>query len=83
MLSLLITGDEEGEAWTAPCAFWNGCRQQHKIPDFCVVGEPTSRARLGDVVKIGRRGSLNATITMRAARAMPPIRIWRKTPCIS
>jgi succinyl-diaminopimelate desuccinylase len=35
-----------------------------KIPDFCVVGEPTCRAQLGDVIKIGRRGSLNARITV-------------------
>ncbi|MBU6449593.1 MAG: succinyl-diaminopimelate desuccinylase, partial [Rhodospirillales bacterium] len=35
-----------------------------KIPDFCVVGEPTSTARLGDVIKVGRRGSLNATIVI-------------------
>ena len=49
---------------TAPCGCWNGWRQTQKIPDFCVVGEPTSKVRLGDVVKIGRRGSLNARITV-------------------
>ena len=49
---------------TARCACWNGWQQEGKIPDFCVVGEPTSRAKLGDIVKIGRRGSLNARITV-------------------
>ena len=35
------------------------------MPDFCLVGEPTNPARLGDMIKIGRRGSLNARITVR------------------
>src|SRR6201986_2151174 len=35
-----------------------------QIPDFCVVGEPTCPVKLGDMVKIGRRGSLNAKITV-------------------
>jgi succinyl-diaminopimelate desuccinylase len=38
--------------------------REGKIPKFCLVGEPTSRAVLGDTVKIGRRGSLSATITV-------------------
>ncbi len=63
-ISLLITGDEEGVAkdGTAPLMAW--LAERGEIPDFCLVGEPTSRARLGDAVKIGRRGSLNATITV-------------------
>ena len=39
-----------------------------QIPDFCLVGEPTCRARLGDVIKIGRRGSLNAKITVHGTQ---------------
>lgn len=63
-VSLLITGDEEGEAkdGTAPVLEWMA--GQGKIPAFCIVGEPTSQAKLGDTVKIGRRGSLNARITL-------------------
>lgn len=63
-ISLLITGDEEGVAkdGTAPLMAWLAARGE--VPDFCLVGEPTCRARLGDAVKIGRRGSLNATITV-------------------
>jgi succinyl-diaminopimelate desuccinylase len=63
-VSLLITGDEEGEAKDGTLRVLEWMAVQGKIPDFCVVGEPTSRVRLGDVVKIGRRGSLNAKITV-------------------
>ncbi len=63
-ISLLITGDEEGVAkdGTAPLMAW--LAERGEVPDFCLVGEPTCRARLGDVVKIGRRGSINAAITV-------------------
>lgn len=63
-VSLLITGDEEGDAVDGTVRVLEWMQAQRKIPDFCVVGEPTCKARLGDVVKVGRRGSLNATITM-------------------
>lgn len=63
-ISFLITGDEEGEAINGTVKVLEWMRDQGKIPDFCVVGEPTSQARLGDVVKVGRRGSLNAKIRM-------------------
>ncbi|HQT46191.1 MAG TPA: succinyl-diaminopimelate desuccinylase [Acidocella sp.] len=64
-VSLLITGDEEGVALDGTVRVLEWMRDHGKIPDFCVVGEPTSRAVLGDVVKIGRRGSLNARIAMQ------------------
>lgn len=63
-VSLLITGDEEGEAVNGTVKVLQWMQANGKIPDFCVVGEPTSRARVGDVIKIGRRGSLNAVITI-------------------
>jgi len=63
-ISLLITGDEEGEALNGTTKVLDWMAANGKIPDFCLVGEPTSRAVLGDVVKIGRRGSLSATITV-------------------
>ncbi len=61
-LSLIITGDEEGPATfgTAPLLDWMAARGHR--PDLCVVGEPTSATVVGDTVKIGRRGSLNAWI---------------------
>jgi succinyl-diaminopimelate desuccinylase len=63
-ISLLITGDEEGEAIDGTAKVLQWLQAEDKIPDFCIVGEPTSRVRLGDVVKIGRRGSLNARIAV-------------------
>jgi succinyl-diaminopimelate desuccinylase len=63
-ISFLITGDEEGEAVNGTVKVLEWMREQDRIPDFCVVGEPTSTARVGDVVKIGRRGSMNAVINM-------------------
>ncbi len=63
-VSLLITGDEEADAVDGTVRVLEWMQAQGKIPDFCVVGEPTSRSRLGDVVKVGRRGSLNASIIM-------------------
>ena len=58
-LSFLITGDEEGPATYGTKVMMEGMRNIGAIPDLCLVGEPTSVARLGDTVKIGRRGSVN------------------------
>ena len=63
-ISFLITGDEEGEAINGTAKVLDWMQAHGKIPDFCVVGEPTSQFRLGDVVKVGRRGSMNARISM-------------------
>src|SRR5690606_13572247 len=63
-ISLLITGDEEGPArhGTTEVLDWMEANEQR--PDHCLVGEPTSARQLGDMVEVGRRGSLNATITV-------------------
>ncbi|RMF68698.1 MAG: succinyl-diaminopimelate desuccinylase, partial [Alphaproteobacteria bacterium] len=58
-LSLLITGDEEGPALNGTRRVLEWMADHGHVPDFCLVGEPTSRKRVGDTVKIGRRGSLN------------------------
>ncbi|HJS83945.1 MAG TPA: succinyl-diaminopimelate desuccinylase, partial [Acetobacteraceae bacterium] len=63
-VSLLITGDEEGPALDGTVRVLDWMDQHGQVPDFCLVGEPTCRARLGDVIKIGRRGSLNARIAL-------------------
>ena len=67
-ISLLITGDEEAEAvdGTARVLEWMAANGQ--VPDFCLVGEPTNPARLGEVVKIGRRGSITAQITVHGTQ---------------
>lgn len=58
-ISLIITGDEEGEALFGTRALIDHMRAVGEIPDLCLVGEPTSVSRLGDMMKIGRRGSIN------------------------
>jgi succinyl-diaminopimelate desuccinylase len=63
-ISLLITGDEEGPAVDGTARVLEWMAANHQIPDFCIVGEPTCPVKLGDMVKIGRRGSLNAKITV-------------------
>jgi succinyl-diaminopimelate desuccinylase len=64
-ISLLITGDEEARSvdGTARVLEWMAANAQ--IPDMALVGEPTSRRVLGDTIKIGRRGSLNAWVTVQ------------------
>ena len=58
-VSLIITGDEEGPAIHGTRALIELIRERGEIPDLCLVGEPTSVHRLGDTMKIGRRGSVN------------------------
>jgi succinyl-diaminopimelate desuccinylase len=58
-ISLIITGDEEGEAIHGTRALIALIRERGEIPDMCLVGEPTSVDRLGDTIKPGRRGSVN------------------------
>jgi succinyl-diaminopimelate desuccinylase len=58
-LSFVITGDEEGPARFGTLALIDRMRAIGAIPDLCLVGEPTSVNRLGDMAKIGRRGSVN------------------------
>ncbi len=56
-LSLIITGDEEGPATFGTPRLIEHMRERALIPDLCIVGEPSSANRLGDTIKIGRRGS--------------------------
>ncbi len=63
-VALLITGDEEGPAVDGTAAILDWMATEGERLDFCLVGEPTSVARLGDVVKIGRRGSMTAELTV-------------------
>ncbi|ARR53063.1 succinyl-diaminopimelate desuccinylase [Rhizorhabdus wittichii DC-6] len=61
-ISLIITGDEEGPATFGTVALIDWMKARGLCPDLCLVGEPTSTHRLGDMVKIGRRGSVNMWI---------------------
>ena len=63
-ISLLITGDEEGPAINGTRAVLDWLPANDEQIDLCLVGEPTNPERLGDMIKIGRRGSLNARLTV-------------------
>jgi succinyl-diaminopimelate desuccinylase len=63
-ISLLITGDEEGDATDGTSRVLDWMVANRQIPDFCLVGEPTNPGRLGEAIKIGRRGSMNAAISV-------------------
>ena len=58
-ISFIITGDEEGAARFGTLALIDWMRERGHAPDLCLVGEPTSAHRLGDMIKVGRRGSVN------------------------
>ena len=62
-ISLLITGDEEGPAVNGTKRMLEWLDGRGEILDACVVGEPTSAVTLGDMIKIGRRGSLTGRLT--------------------
>ncbi|MCB1992163.1 MAG: succinyl-diaminopimelate desuccinylase, partial [Geminicoccaceae bacterium] len=64
-LSLLITGDEEGPAVNGTVALLRWAEAAGHRFDACLVGEPTSVDELGDMAKIGRRGSLTVTLEAR------------------
>ena len=63
-LSFLITGDEEGPALHGTKRVVEALMAEGEVIDACVVGEPSSQQALGDMIKIGRRGSLNTWITV-------------------
>jgi len=63
-LSFLITGDEEGYATYGTPRIIDWLKERAIRPDMILIGEPTSEQRLGDTVKIGRRGSLNMWLTV-------------------
>jgi succinyl-diaminopimelate desuccinylase len=83
-LSLLITGDEEGFAVYGTPRIIDWLNERQIRPDMILIGEPTSVERLGDTVKIGRRGSVNMWIEVpgvqghvayphRATNPVPPL----------
>jgi succinyl-diaminopimelate desuccinylase len=68
IISLIITGDEEGPAIHGTRALIDHMQTRDSIPEMCLVGEPTSVNRLGDMMKVGRRGSVNMWITVEGAQ---------------
>ncbi|MBN1239006.1 MAG: succinyl-diaminopimelate desuccinylase [Gammaproteobacteria bacterium] len=67
-LALLITSDEEGAADDGTLKVMERLAARGELFDWCVVGEPSSSERLGDTVRIGRRGSLSGIMTIRGVQ---------------
>ena len=63
-ISLILTGDEEGPATHGTVALIDHMAARDLCPDLILVGEPTSHSKLGDMMKIGRRGSVNIWISV-------------------
>ena len=61
-VGILLTSDEEGDAVDGVVRVAEVLKQRHGAPQYCLVGEPSSHAQLGDTVRIGRRGSIHARL---------------------
>lgn len=64
-IGFLITSDEEGPAMDGTRAVVEHLRETHERLDYCIVGEPSSTSRLGDMIKNGRRGSLGGVMHIK------------------
>lgn len=64
-VSIIVSGDEENEAINGTSRVVEWMLESSRIPDICLVGEPTSQVILGDTIKVGRRGSLLVRILVR------------------
>ena len=67
-ISLLITGDEEGPGINGTVKLLEWAHGKGERWDACLVGEPTNPDELGDMIKIGRRGSVSGTVTVRGVQ---------------
>ncbi|MCW5696118.1 MAG: succinyl-diaminopimelate desuccinylase [Bauldia sp.] len=79
-LSFLITGDEEGPAVNGTVKLLRWAAERGHRFDACLVGEPTNPATLGDAIKVGRRGSLSATLTVRGRQGHAANPQWADNP---
>lgn len=83
-IALLLTSDEEGAARDGVRRVADTFRARGERLDWCVVGEPSSSAQLGDVIRVGRRGSLSGHLTVRGVqghvaypeKALNPIHVF-------
>jgi succinyl-diaminopimelate desuccinylase len=64
-LAFLLTSDEEGPAIDGTVQVVRELAHRGELLDYCIIGEPTSTKRLGDMIKNGRRGTLSGTLTIR------------------
>ncbi|HEY4583683.1 MAG TPA: succinyl-diaminopimelate desuccinylase [Lysobacter sp.] len=67
-VALLLTSDEEGVALDGVRRVAELFRERGERIDWCITGEPSSAAKLGDLLRVGRRGSLSATLTVRGVQ---------------
>jgi len=67
-IALLITSDEEGRARDGTLKVIEALSEREEHIDWCVLGEPSSQSELGDIVRIGRRGSLSGILTVRGVQ---------------
>ncbi len=67
-LAFLLTSDEEGDATDGTVAVVDTLKARGERLDFCIIGEPTSVASLGDMIKNGRRGSLSGKLTVKGVQ---------------
>jgi len=64
-IAFLLTSDEEGPANDGTVVVCNALKARGEVPDYCIVGEPTSVERTGDMVKNGRRGTMSGKLTIK------------------
>ena len=64
-LSLLLTSDEEGDAYYGTVKVLEYLEKEKMLPDYAVVAEPTCEENFGDAIKVGRRGSINGYLTLK------------------
>ena len=67
-LAILLTADEEGDAIDGVRRVAQAFRERGQRIDWCITGEPSSTATLGDLLRVGRRGSLSATLTVKGVQ---------------
>jgi len=67
-LAMLVTSDEEGAARDGTLKVMDALGKRDEKIDWCVIGEPSSEKALGDIVRIGRRGSLSGQLTVRGVQ---------------
>src|SRR5690606_11634042 len=66
--AVLLTPDGEGDATDGGRRVADTCRERAQPIDWCITGEPSSTAKLGDLLRVGRRGSLSAALTVRGVQ---------------
>ncbi|MCP4047153.1 MAG: succinyl-diaminopimelate desuccinylase [Gammaproteobacteria bacterium] len=67
-IGILLTSDEEGDAVDGVARVADILRQRNSVPMYCLVGEPSSKDKLGDTVRIGRRGSSHARLQVHGVQ---------------